>query len=110
VPLVPMALWGTQRLWTKGHKRHLTQRHVPISIMVGEPMLPGRRDQQEALTTELRLRMQTLLDQAQGAYPDRPADPDNGWWLPAHLGGTAPEPELPRATMPAAPTTSPELM
>src|SRR5690242_3506133 len=24
VPLIPMALWGTQRLWTKGRPRHLT--------------------------------------------------------------------------------------
>jgi 1-acyl-sn-glycerol-3-phosphate acyltransferase len=110
VPLIPMALWGTQRLWTKGRKRNLAQRHVPISIVVGEPMEPGRRDKPESLATELRLRMQTLLDHAQEAYPDRPADPDNGWWQPAHLGGSAPEPELPRATTPTVPTESPEFM
>ena len=38
VPLIPMALWGTQRLWTKGRPRSLIQRHVPVSILVGEPM------------------------------------------------------------------------
>jgi 1-acyl-sn-glycerol-3-phosphate acyltransferase len=99
VPLIPMALWGTQRLWTKGRKRKLTQRHVPISIIVGEPMQPVRRDPQDAVTAELRVRMQKLLDHAQGAYPDRPDGPDNGWWQPAHLGGTAPAPEIPRATV-----------
>ena len=45
VPLVPLALWGTQRLWTKGHKRDLTQRHIPISIIVGEPLYPTRQRQ-----------------------------------------------------------------
>src|SRR5258705_12315198 len=37
-PLVPMVLWGTQRFWTKGRPRDLTQRGVPITIKVGEPL------------------------------------------------------------------------
>src|SRR3954451_6221585 len=28
VPIVPMALWGSQRLWTKGRPRTLTRRHL----------------------------------------------------------------------------------
>jgi 1-acyl-sn-glycerol-3-phosphate acyltransferase len=43
-PLIPMALWGGQRLWTKGHPKHLTTRHVPVLVYVGEPMYPQRRD------------------------------------------------------------------
>lgn len=92
VPLIPMALWGTQRLWTKGRPRRLWQRHVPISVLIGEPLRPGRRDDQEAVALELRERMQALLDQAQKEYPDRPAGSQDSWWLPAHLGGTAPLP------------------
>jgi 1-acyl-sn-glycerol-3-phosphate acyltransferase len=97
VPLVPMALWGTQRLWTKGRKRSLT-RHLPVSVIVGEPMWPTRGDKQEAVTAELRGRIQALLDQAQRQYPAAPAGPEQTWWQPAHLGGTAPAPEIPRAT------------
>ncbi|MGE6736333.1 1-acyl-sn-glycerol-3-phosphate acyltransferase, partial [Streptomyces sp. NPDC059900] len=26
------------------------------------------------------------------AYPVRPKGPDDTWWMPAHLGGTAPTP------------------
>ena len=37
--------------------------------------------------------MEALLDEAQRSYPDQPAGPDDRWWLPAHLGGTAPTPE-----------------
>jgi 1-acyl-sn-glycerol-3-phosphate acyltransferase len=93
VPLVPVAVWGPQRLWTKGRPRRLMQRHVPISILVGEPMYPARRDKSEVVTAELHARMQALLDQAQQEYPEKPEDPADSWWLPAHLGGTAPTPE-----------------
>jgi 1-acyl-sn-glycerol-3-phosphate acyltransferase len=93
VPLIPVAVWGTQRLWTKGRPRRLKQRHIPVSIAVGEPMLLGRRDGGDAAANELRTRMQALLDVVQRDYPDRPADEEDRWWLPAHLGGTAPTPE-----------------
>jgi 1-acyl-sn-glycerol-3-phosphate acyltransferase len=93
VPLVPMAVWGTHRLWTKGRPRALTRRHTPILIVVGEPMWPGRRDDQAAAGVALRTRMQELLDQAQRDYPEKPSDPGDNWWLPAHLGGGAPVPE-----------------
>jgi 1-acyl-sn-glycerol-3-phosphate acyltransferase len=90
VPLIPMALWGTQRLWTKGRPRKLYQRHLPVSIIVGEPMYPGRKDGE----SELHKRMSELLDRAQREYPAKPAGPGDDWWLPAHLGGSAPEPAL----------------
>ncbi|MEV4595982.1 lysophospholipid acyltransferase family protein [Amycolatopsis sp. NPDC049253] len=92
VPIVPMALWGTQRLWTKGHPRNLTRRHVPISILLGAPMRPATGDDCEAGTAELRSRLSQLLDRAQTDYPESPTPPER-WWLPAHLGGTAPTPE-----------------
>ncbi|WP_433264123.1 lysophospholipid acyltransferase family protein [Actinosynnema sp. CS-041913] len=87
VPLLPVALWGTQRLWTKGRPKNLTQRHVPVTIIVGEPVEPTT-DQ------DLRTRMQELLDEAQARYPE----PGEGqWWHPAHLGGAAPTPEEAKA-------------
>jgi len=93
VPLIPMALWGSQRMWTKGHPRTLTRRHVPIIIAIGEPLSPQRRDDSEAVTAELRQRLSALLDRIQRGYPDAPAGPDDRWWQPAHLGGSAPTPE-----------------
>lgn len=92
VPLIPMALWGTQRMWTKGRPRNLTQRHLPILIKAGEALTPARRDNADAVTAELKVRMQALLDGLQQAYPDKPSGPADSWWLPAHLGGTAPTP------------------
>ncbi|GAB3356421.1 lysophospholipid acyltransferase family protein [Amycolatopsis echigonensis] len=93
VPVVPMALWGTQRLWTKGRPKDLTRRHVPISVVIGEPMRPGPDDSCEALTTALRARMTELLEKAQAEYPEVPESDAERWWLPAHLGGSAPTPE-----------------
>lgn len=37
--------------------------------------------------------MSALLEKAQAEYPESPASEDDMWWLPAHLGGTAPTPE-----------------
>lgn len=91
-PLVPVAVWGGQRLWTKGRPRTLTRRHTPVVLRVGEPLHPGPGDDSDDVTGELRARMVALLDAAQRAYPDQPAGPDDRWWLPAHLGGTAPTP------------------
>jgi len=93
VPLIPVAVSGGQRLWTKGRPKRLTQRHVPVTVSVGEPMNPGRRDNGDAVTEELHRRMRDLLDDAQQNYPDQPSGPDDRWWLPVHLGGTAPTSE-----------------
>ena len=91
VPLIPVALWGTQRLWTKGRPKTLTKRHVPVTILIGEPMHPTSKDKPEDVNAELHARMQALVDRAQQEYPDKPAEGDE-WWLPAHLGGKAPTP------------------
>jgi 1-acyl-sn-glycerol-3-phosphate acyltransferase len=92
VPMIPMAVWGGQRLWTKGRPRRLFQRKVPITILVGEPMHPKRGDDFDAVAKELRDRMTELLEKAQREYPQEPR-PGETWWQPAHLGGSAPTPE-----------------
>ncbi|SDY92863.1 1-acyl-sn-glycerol-3-phosphate acyltransferases [Micromonospora pattaloongensis] len=93
VPLIPMTVWGTQRLWTKGRPRTLTRRHLPITVLTGEPLAPAATRDHDAVTDALRERLSALLDRAQREYPDRPAGPEDGWWQPAHLGGTAPTPQ-----------------
>ena len=91
VPVLPVAVWGTQRLWTKGRPRTLTRRHVPDHHPVGEPMDPAAYPDASAMTAgPARSRLTALVDRAQREYPDAPAGPDDTWWLPAHLGGTAP--------------------
>ena len=92
VPLIPAAVWGGQRIATKQHKVEL-RRNVPITVILGEPLVlePGERPQ--SLLRRSRAAMEALLDEAQRTYPDQPSGPEDRWWLPAHLGGTAPTPE-----------------
>ncbi len=90
VPLVPVALWGTQRFWTKGRRRNMTQRHIPILIDIAEPIAVAAGDDPDEVTTDLRGRLQAMVDHLQATYPAQPAGAEDAWWLPAHLGGTAP--------------------
>jgi 1-acyl-sn-glycerol-3-phosphate acyltransferase len=91
VPLVPMAVWGGQRIWTKGRKP-TPRRHVPLFIKVGEPLTPQEGESVGALTTRLSEAIKVLLDDIQRRYPDQPKVGED-WWQPAHLGGLAPTPE-----------------
>lgn len=90
VPMIPIAVWGGQRLWTKGRPRRLLQRNVPITILIGEPMYPKRGDNYDQVTADLHAAMSTLVERAQREYPEIP---EGVWWQPAYLGGTAPTPE-----------------
>jgi 1-acyl-sn-glycerol-3-phosphate acyltransferase len=85
VPLVPVAVWGTQRLWTT-HHRELNQRGLPLTVIVGEPMFPAADDDPDYVTIQLRDCMKDLLDRAQREYPDSGT---GQWWQPRHLGGSA---------------------
>ncbi|WP_279580748.1 hypothetical protein [Fodinicola feengrottensis] len=66
-------------------------------ISFGEPMRPRRREAEKA-AVELHDRLAAMLDEAQRDYPLRPAPGTDPWWLPAHLGGTAPRPVLSTAS------------
>ena len=90
VPLIPVVLWGTQRLMTKDHPRDFS-RGKTIAISVGEPLHPTGENP-AAETAELRARMTSLLDQTIKAYPAE-EQPPGSWWLPASYGGSAPTPE-----------------
>ena len=87
VPMIPMAVWGGQRLWTKGRPRRLLQRNIPITILIGEPMYPKRGDNYDQVTADLHAAMSALVERAQREYPEIP---EGVWWQPAYLGGTAP--------------------
>ena len=88
VPVLPMIIWGSQRVWTKGYPKRLGRSKVPITLSVGEPIQAGRQDSADDINQLLRARMNELLHAAQEAYPAVPGDELK--FLPARLGGTAP--------------------
>ncbi len=87
VPLVPVILWGTQRLMTKDHPKDFS-RGTTISISVGEPLHPAGTDP-VAETAQLRAEMARMLDVAIAGYPAE-EQPPGSWWLPRRHGGSAP--------------------
>lgn len=87
VPLLPVVLWGTQRMLTKDHPRDLS-RGKTIAIRVGAPLQPTGADP-VAETAELKAKMAGLLDEAIRSYPAA-EQPPGSWWLPASYGGGAP--------------------
>jgi 1-acyl-sn-glycerol-3-phosphate acyltransferase len=87
VPLVPVVLWGTQRMITKDHPKDFS-RGKPIVIRVGPPLQPTGEDP-AAETDELHGVMSGLLGDAIAAYP-ADQQPPGSWWLPALYGGGAP--------------------
>jgi 1-acyl-sn-glycerol-3-phosphate acyltransferase len=89
VPVIPMVLWGTQRILTKDHPRDFS-RHRTIAITVGEPITVTGEDDPVEATAHLRSTMAGMLDRTIRAYPEQPA---GAWWLPASYGGSAPTPE-----------------
>jgi 1-acyl-sn-glycerol-3-phosphate acyltransferase len=90
VPIVPVILWGTQRMMTKDHPKDFS-RGKTISISVGEPLHPTGADP-VAETAQLRAAMAALLDRAIRDYPAH-EQPPGSWWVPASYGGNAPTPE-----------------
>lgn len=86
-PIIPVVLWGSQRVWPKGQPRSLKRNNLPIRIIVGEPYHPTDTDPTVA-TQDLKARMQLLLEQARATYPVAPEP--GAWWVPAAQGGSAP--------------------
>ncbi|HET7385117.1 MAG TPA: lysophospholipid acyltransferase family protein [Nocardioidaceae bacterium] len=86
-PLVPVILWGTQRMLTKDHPRDFS-RGKTVAITVGEPLHPSGQDP-VADTSHLRGVMQRMLAATIDAYP-ADEQPPGSWWLPASRGGSAP--------------------
>ena len=86
VPLVPVILWGTQRMMTKDHPKDFSRGRT-ISIDVGAPLHPTGENPL-AETAALKTQMLEMLDRAIAAHPD--GQPADAWWLPQSHGGGAP--------------------
>ena len=84
VPIVPIIVWGAQRIWTKDHPKQLGRKKVPVIVQVGAPLQAGA----DIAGTDAALResMTTVLYEVQQRYPH----PAGAYWVPRRLGGGAP--------------------
>ncbi|HSV38528.1 MAG TPA: lysophospholipid acyltransferase family protein [Nocardioidaceae bacterium] len=87
VPVVPVIIWGTQRIFTKDHPKDFS-RHKTIIVKVGEPIWCSEEDP-VGQTEQLHKVMTTMLDEVIKSYPAE-EQPTGSWWLPASYGGSAP--------------------
>jgi 1-acyl-sn-glycerol-3-phosphate acyltransferase len=87
VPLIPVIVWGTQRIYTKGHPRDLSRgKAISISVGAAVPMTGSAVKDTETLKSA----MTSILDKVIGSYPQHE---DGAWWMPQTYGGTAPSRE-----------------
>jgi 1-acyl-sn-glycerol-3-phosphate acyltransferase len=91
VPLVPVVVWGGHRIFTVDGHRSL-RRGMPITIVVGEPLVARTGETVDELNARLHASMAALLDEAIATYPESARDDADRWWLPHDRGGTAPDP------------------
>ena len=89
VPIIPVAVWGSQRIWTKKVKRDLSRKKVPVFVAFGEPLHFTKDSSIEEGEIQLRTAMQELLFDLQSRYPDSHV---GARWAPVRLGGSAPAP------------------
>jgi 1-acyl-sn-glycerol-3-phosphate acyltransferase len=88
-PLIPAAVWGTQRIMPRHHRPRFP-RHVAVTVNVGAPIPVDHEADSGDLTDRLMARIEALLDEAIRSYPQAPTGTTRPWWWPAHLGGGAP--------------------
>jgi 1-acyl-sn-glycerol-3-phosphate acyltransferase len=84
VPIIPVIVWGAQRIWTKDHPKDLGRSKIPMIVAAGAPLYA--RDTVEQTDAALRESMTTLLRSVQQNYPQ----PAGACWVPRRLGGSAP--------------------
>jgi len=84
VPIIPLIVWGAQRIWTKDHPRNIGRRKIPVIVAAGPPLAPT--GDAEQLDDALRAGMTSLLHHVQEEYPH----PEGAFWVPRRLGGGAP--------------------
>ncbi|UXA17871.1 1-acyl-sn-glycerol-3-phosphate acyltransferase [Mycobacterium sp. SMC-4] len=87
VPIVPLIVWGAQRIWTKDHPRALGRKRFDVTVAVGEPI--AAHGTVEELLATLRRDMTELLHSAQADHHH----PPGAFWVPHRLGGGAPTPQ-----------------
>lgn len=95
VPVVPVAVWGSQRIFTVGvpdeagrHPGPDLSRGRPVDLAFGEPLAPPTGGLDD-WTRELGVRLTEMLEELQRLPRHRPRPGEWAPWHPAHLGGHA---------------------
>lgn len=97
-PVVPVAIWGSQRLFSVGLPEpppDLT-RGRRVDLTFGAPFTVGPQEDLVEVTTRLGHTLTEMLEELQQLPAHRPRPGEHASWHPAHLGGHAPSREVAR--------------
>jgi hypothetical protein len=61
-----------------------------VTVAVGTPLEVPKGSDLDAVGATLHEVMRGMLDDVIARYPQSPSGPDDTWWMPARLGGSAP--------------------
>ncbi|MGO4256157.1 lysophospholipid acyltransferase family protein [Marmoricola sp. RAF53] len=95
-PVVPVAIWGSQRIWSVGVPEPSPEltRGRRVDVRFGTPFRVGPDEDLTAVTTELGHRLTAMVEELQRMPEHRPRPGEYAAWYPAHLGGHAPTTDL----------------
>jgi 1-acyl-sn-glycerol-3-phosphate acyltransferase len=79
VPVVPIGLWGTHRLLTKGRKPHFALRVAQVAV-VGTPVRVGPNERPRDATLRVMDAVTDCVARARAIYPERPGPDEDAWW------------------------------
>ena len=86
VPIIPVAVWGSQRIITKKRKPDFSRSKHPVHVAFGKPFTVPKGTDIDLAEAELKVKLLELLHSVQSNYPH---SHEGQWWAPARLGGTA---------------------
>ncbi|CAM3529616.1 lysophospholipid acyltransferase family protein [Nocardioides zeicaulis] len=96
-PVVPVGVWGSQRLWSVGppdgrgrRPRPSLRRGRRVDLSLGEPMVLGAGEDLSSFTRRLGERLTEQLEGLQRLPHHVPRPGEHAPWYPAHLGGHGP--------------------
>lgn len=88
VPVIPVSVWGSHRLLTRGHGFSIRRAlRTPVRVHIGPAMHPTAELDAVEETELLREELQRGIETCIRDYPDTPEQ--GAWWMPAHLDGGA---------------------
>lgn len=91
-PVVPAAIWGTQRIYSVGIPEPAPSlvRGRRVDVALGRPLYAAPGTDLTAWTTMLGHRLTDMLESLQQMPEHQPRPGEHAVWHPAHLGGAAP--------------------
>ncbi len=79
IPVVPIGVWGTHRLLTKGRRPHFAFRIAEVAV-IGDAVHIGADERPRDATLRIMDAISACVARAREIYPEHPAPGADAWW------------------------------